>query len=62
MGSLLKAARHSLPSNRKTKEGGKHPYKNAEFEHIAAAVKSFQSRAQPVISVDTKRKELVGIP
>jgi transposase len=60
VGRLLKAAGYSLQSNRKTKEGGKHPDRNAQFEHINAMVKSFQKRSQPVISVDTKKKELVG--
>jgi len=57
---MLVEAGYSLQSNRKTKEGGVHPDRNAQFEHISAQVKSFQRRAQPVISVDTKKKELVG--
>ena len=60
VGRLLKAAGYSLQSNRKTKEGGKHPDRNAQFEHINATVCAFQKRGQPVISVDTKKKELVG--
>ncbi len=60
VGRLLKAAGYSLQSNRKTKEGGKHPDRNAQFEHINATVQAFQKRGQPVISVDTKKKELVG--
>lgn len=60
VGRLLKAAGYSLQGNRKTKEGGQHPDRNAQFEHINARVKTFQKRAQPVISVDTKKKELVG--
>ena len=60
VGRLLKAAGYSLQSNRKTKEGGNHPDRNAQFEHINATVKSFQKRSQPVISVDTKKKELIG--
>jgi hypothetical protein len=60
VGRLLKAAGYSLQSNRKTKEGGKHPDRNAQFEHINATVIAFQKRGQPVISVDTKKKELVG--
>ncbi len=60
VGRLLKAAGYSLQSNRKTKEGGNHPDRNSQFEHINAAVQAFQKRAQPVISVDTKKKELVG--
>lgn len=54
VGRLLKAAGYSLQSNRKTKEGGNHPDRNAQIEHIKATVKSFQKRRQPVISVDTK--------
>ena len=60
VGRLLKAAGYSLQGNRKTKEGGAHPDRNAQFEHINATVKQFQRRKQPVISVDTKKKELVG--
>ncbi len=60
VGRLLKAAGYSLQSNRKTKEGGAHPDRNAQFEHINATVQAFQKRGQPVISVDTKKKELVG--
>ena len=60
VGRLLRAAGYSLQGNRKTKEGGSHPDRNAQFEHINATVKQFQRRKQPVISVDTKKKELVG--
>ena len=60
VGRLLKAAGYSLQSNRKTKEGGAHPDRNAQFEHINAMVMAFQRQGQPVISVDTKKKELVG--
>jgi hypothetical protein len=60
VGRLLRAAGYSLQGNRKTKEGGSHPDRNAQFEHINATVKQFQRRRQPVISVDTKKKELVG--
>jgi hypothetical protein len=60
VGRLLKADGYSLQSNRKTKEGGDHPDRNAQFEHINATVTKFQQRGQPVISVDTKKKELVG--
>jgi hypothetical protein len=57
---LLIAAGYSLQSNRKTKEGADHPDRNEQFAHIAATVQSFQQRGQPVISVDTKKKELIG--
>jgi hypothetical protein len=60
VGRLLRADGYSLQSNRKTKEGGDHPDRNAQFEHINATVNKFQQRGQPVISVDTKKKELVG--
>jgi len=60
VGRLLRAAGYSLQSNRKTKEGGGHPDRNAQFEHINATVKAFQRRGQPVISVDTKKMELIG--
>jgi hypothetical protein len=60
VGRLLNEAEYSLQGNRKTQEGGSHPDRNAQFEHINAAVKEFQHRAQPVISVDAKKKELVG--
>jgi Rhodopirellula transposase DDE domain len=60
VGAMLKEAGYSLQSNRKTKEGGSHPDRNAQFEYINASVEQFQQRGQPVISVDTKKKELVG--
>ena len=60
VGRVLKAQGYSLQSNRKTKEGASHPDRNAQFEHINKTVKEFQRRGQPVISVDTKKKELVG--
>lgn len=60
VGRLLKAIGYSLQSNRKTKEGNGHPDRNAQFEHINATVLAFQGRYQPVISVDTKKKEIVG--
>ena len=60
VGRLLNADGYSLQSNRKTKEGESHPDRNAQFEFINLTVKQFQQRGQPVISVDTKKKELVG--
>ena len=60
VGRLLRAVGYSLQGNRKTKEGSQHPDRNAQFEHINARVIAFQRRAQPVISVDTKKKELIG--
>jgi len=61
VGSLLKAAGYSLQSKRKTKEGDSHPDRNAQFEYINTTVQRFQQRGQPVISVDTKKKELIGL-
>jgi hypothetical protein len=58
--ALLKASDYSLQSNRKTREGGKHPDRNAQFQHINERVVAAQSRGQPVVSVDAKKKELVG--
>lgn len=60
VGALLRADGYSLQGNRKTKEGAAHPDRNAQFEHINAMVAKLQRRGQPVISVDTKKKELVG--
>ena len=57
---LLRQAGYSLQANRKTREGGSHPDRNAQFEYINALVEKFQRRGQPAISVDTKKKELVG--
>ena len=60
VGRLLNDAGYSLQSNRKTVEGSSHPDRNAQFLHISRTVRAFQDRGQPVISVDTKKKELVG--
>jgi Rhodopirellula transposase DDE domain len=57
---LLQEMDYSLQVNRKTKEGTSHPDRNAQFEYIAKRVRSFQRRGQPVVSVDTKKKELIG--
>jgi hypothetical protein len=58
--ALLRQAGYSLQANRKTREGASHPDRNAQFEHINAQVRRFQNRGQPAISVDTKKKELIG--
>ncbi len=50
----------SRQHNRKVEEGSKHPDRNAQFEHINAKIVAAQADGQPVISVDTKKKELVG--
>jgi transposase len=57
---LLHEIGYSLQANRKTKEGDGHPDRNAQFEHINAKVQQYVGLQQPVISVDTKKKELVG--
>jgi len=57
---LLKNLGYSLQGHRKTKEGTEHPDRNAQFEHINKQVMKFQKRKAPVISVDCKKKELVG--
>jgi len=57
---LLHTLGYSLQANSKTKEGSDHPDRNAQFEHLNGKVKWCLGRRQPVISVDTKKKELVG--
>jgi hypothetical protein len=56
----LKEQQFSLQSNRKTREGMSHPDRNEQFGHINEQVMAFQRQGQPAISVDTKKKELVG--
>lgn len=58
--ALLKSAGYSLQANRKTNEGASHPDRDAQFGYINRRVREFQRQQQPVISVDTKKKELVG--
>jgi hypothetical protein len=57
---LLHDLEYSLQSNRKAEEGTGHPDRDAQFRHISAAVKHCLAQGVPVISVDTKKKELVG--
>src|SRR5258706_8231989 len=57
---LLPTLGYSRQSNRKADEGSKHPDRNAQFEHINAKAIAARAAGQPVISVDTKKKELVG--
>ena len=57
---LLNATGYSLQGNRKTKEGDSHPDRDAQFAHINTQVATALAEQQPVISVDTKKKELVG--
>ena len=58
--SLLDGLGYSLQGNQKTKEGSSHPDRDAQFRYINNRVQDFQQRQQPVVSVDTKKKELVG--
>lgn len=60
VGVLLHQAGYSLQANCKTREGRSHPDRNAQFEFINTTVRRFLKRGQPAISVDTKKKELVG--
>ena len=57
---LLHEQNYSLQSNRKTEEGKGHPDRDAQFGHINASVKKSLAAGLPVISVDTKKKELIG--
>jgi hypothetical protein len=57
---LLQDVGYSLQANRKTQEGAAHPDRDAQFHHINEQTKAFQQRGQPVVSVDAKKKELVG--
>lgn len=57
---LLRAQNYSLQSNRKTEEGADHPDRDAQFRHINQCVKKALAAGRPVISVDTKKKELIG--
>lgn len=60
LANLLRDMGYSLQANRKTVEGNQSPDRNEQFEYINEKVKKFQNDLQPVISVDTKKKELVG--
>ncbi len=60
VGRLLEEQDYSLQGNRKTREGTNHPDRDAQFHYLAKRVAAFQRQGQPVISVDTKKKELVG--
>src|SRR5437867_6805236 len=57
---LLRQQGYSLQANRKTIEGTRHPDRNAQFAHINARVRAYLRQGEPAISVDTKKKELVG--
>lgn len=58
--SLLKKTGYSLQAMRKTKEGGKHVDRDAQFRHIVEMVRTFHAEGQPAVSIDAKKKELVG--
>ena len=58
--NLLGRAGFSLQSTRKTREGGQHEDRDEQFMHIARTVAEYQATGDPVISVDTKKKELIG--
>lgn len=60
IGELLKSMGYSLQGNKKTHEGGKVADRNEQFEHINRMAMSFMVRNAPVISVDCKKKELIG--
>jgi len=60
IGELLSQMGYSLQSNRKTIEGKQHPDRNAQFEFIASRVNRYAKKAEPSISVDTKKKEVLG--
>ncbi len=57
---MLKAMGFTLQANRKSQEGSDHPDRNAQFEHIVAVTGAALAATEPVISVDTKKKELIG--
>ena len=57
---MLHQLGYSLQANAKTMEGASHPDRNAQFEHINQRVRQHLQKGDPVISVDTKKKELVG--
>jgi len=58
--TLLKGAGYSLQANRKTREGASHPDRDAQFRYLAGLITQCHQHRQPAISVDTKKKELVG--
>ena len=57
---LLRQAGYSSQANRKTREGCRHPDRNAQFEFISGRVRRYRRRGWPVLSVDTKKQELLG--
>ena len=57
---MLREKGYSLQANRKTAEGRQHPDRDGQFNHINKRARAFQRDADPVVSVDTKKKELIG--
>jgi hypothetical protein len=60
VGELLRKRGYSLQANAKTREGSSHPDRNAQFEYLNAQVRTYLAKRWPVLSVDAKKKELVG--
>lgn len=60
VGRMLEEIGYSLQANRKSREGEQRPDRNAQFEYINKRIKAFQKRGQPIVSVDAKKKELIG--
>lgn len=60
-GRVLHELGYRLQSVRKTREGTSHPDRNAQFEHINATAQAFLQRLQPVVSVDTKKKDALSL-
>ena len=60
VGNLLKVMNYSLQSNRKRHEGGDHPDRDQQFQHISDKAQEFIAAGDPTVSVDTKKKELIG--
>jgi hypothetical protein len=60
VGDLLRGLGYSLQANSKTREGSRHIDRNAQFEYISTQATAFLAAQEPIISVDTKKKELVG--
>lgn len=60
VGRLLRKLGYSLKANAKEKEGDAHPDRDEQFQHIEGQIETFRADGQPIISVDTKKKELIG--
>ena len=57
---ILKAKRYILQANEKTREGAQHPDRDAQFQHINQTISAAIARGQPAISIDSKKRELIG--